>query len=87
MGRGSPIHDTFLEHNHIIVDHHARTAIDSRTQYNLLDPALLPPPVQPKLSFREKEKQVKNNRKLLAEELKSVCAVRLQRLTDANLFE
>ncbi|KAJ7050610.1 hypothetical protein C8F01DRAFT_1000445, partial [Mycena amicta] len=43
----------FLSRNHIVVDHHLRTVVDSRSQYDLLNPPPLPTkprkPLSPKL--------------------------------------
>ncbi|RDB15199.1 hypothetical protein Hypma_004687, partial [Hypsizygus marmoreus] len=33
----------FLHTNHIVVDHHERTAIDKRSKYDLLNPTVVPP--------------------------------------------
>ncbi|KAJ7785793.1 hypothetical protein B0H16DRAFT_1753716 [Mycena metata] len=77
----------FLTRNHIVVDHNARTAVDKRINYDLLGPPIAPTPKVPKVKLREKLRKTKADHKLLAEELKSICADRLQRLTDAGLFE
>ncbi|KAJ6531857.1 hypothetical protein B0H19DRAFT_1081799 [Mycena capillaripes] len=77
----------WLERNHIVIDHHVRTVVDKRCNYNLLDPAPSPPPPPPHLKLREKLKQTNTNYKPLAAELKAVCAAHLKRMTSERAFE
>ncbi|KAJ6577787.1 hypothetical protein B0H19DRAFT_1062367 [Mycena capillaripes] len=77
----------WLERNHIVIDHHLRTVVDKQTNYNFLDPKPLPPLKPPLVKLRDKLKKTKTDHKLLATELKAVCAARLERLTAENTFE
>ncbi|KAJ6588373.1 hypothetical protein B0H19DRAFT_1057569 [Mycena capillaripes] len=77
----------WLERNHIVIDHHLRTVVDKQTNYNLLDPKPLPPPKPPLIKLRDKLKKTKTDHKLLATELRAVCAARLERLTAKDAFE
>jgi hypothetical protein len=45
--------------NHIVIDHHECTVVDKRVNYNLLDPAPLPPPKLPLIKLREWMKTTK----------------------------
>jgi hypothetical protein len=49
----------WLERNHIVIDHHERTVIDKRTNYNLLDPAPPTPPKAPPMKLRDRLKKTK----------------------------
>jgi hypothetical protein len=77
----------FLKRNSIVVDHSDGSVIDKRTNYNLLDPVIASPPPPPKPKLREHLKKTKADHETMAKELHTVCATRLQALTDANLFE
>jgi hypothetical protein len=68
----------FLSHNRIVVDHHARTAIDKTTGFDILNPAPPPPPPTPKKKLKQFFTELQEDRKLLVAELKMVCAERLR---------
>src|ERR1700683_5534137 len=55
----------FLTHNHIVIDHHACTAIDKTTGFDLLNPILPMPPPPPKMRLEEFFQQLKADRKLM----------------------
>ena len=61
----------FLEFNDIILDHSLRSCIHKHTGYNLINPALPPPPKVLKPKLRE---QLKTNRRYKAAALKELIA-------------
>ncbi|CAK5268356.1 unnamed protein product [Mycena citricolor] len=77
----------WLERNHIVIDAEARTVIDKRVQYNLLDPAPLPPKPSPRLGLKDCLKRTRADLGLLQAELKAVCKTRRLDMLSRNLFE
>jgi hypothetical protein len=67
----------FLSHNCIVIDHHAQTAIDKTTGFDILNPVAPPPLAPPKKKLKQVFAEVQENRKLLIAELKMVRAERL----------
>jgi len=67
----------FLSHNHIVIDHHARTAIDKTTGFDILHPVPLPPLAPLKKKLKEFFSELQQDHKLLVAELNMVCAERL----------
>ena len=65
---------SLLEQNRIICDHKMRTCIHKGTNYDLLNPPEVKPPLPPKLRLREEIKITKANRKETLRELVSVVA-------------
>jgi hypothetical protein len=70
----------FLVHNHIVIDHKAHTVIDKKSNFDLLNPTPPPAPKPPKRKLKDLFKEVQQDRKLLAAELKWVCADRLNHI-------
>ncbi|KAJ7223019.1 hypothetical protein GGX14DRAFT_656874 [Mycena pura] len=70
----------FLYRNHIVIDHFLHTVVDARVNYDLLNPAPLPPHAKPRKKLREAMKEVMHQRKLLAAELRVVCEQRRVKL-------
>ena len=70
----------WLAHNSIITDHSARTCIDKKTSYDLLNPVPVVPPPPPKLKFHEQIKNVKADKKLVLAEVLMVCNDRIKHL-------
>lgn len=68
----------WLEWNHIITDHAARTCIDKKTSYDLMNPPIILPPPPPKPRLREQIKTTKADKKLVLAELMMVCHDRLK---------
>lgn len=79
----------FLTHNKIVVDHDERTAIDKESGFNLLDNSHVMPrdSIKKMVPPKVKRRLFLESRKAMMVELKSKCAERLSKLTDANLFE
>jgi hypothetical protein len=63
----------FLAHIDIVVDASARTVIDKKCNFDLLNPVAPPPPPAPKMKLREFFKELQADRKLMVAELKMVC--------------
>ena len=68
----------WLERNFIVTDHAARTCIDKRNSYDLLNPPIIVPPPPPKPQLREQLKTLKADKKLMLAELMMVCHDRLK---------
>jgi hypothetical protein len=68
----------WLEWNHIVTDHAARTCIDKKTSYDLINPPIILPPPPPKPRLREQIKMTKADKKLVLAELMMVCHDRLK---------
>ena len=68
----------FLIHNNIVTDHAAHSCIDKKTGYNLLHPPIILPPRPPLLKATVQIKQTKAAKKLMLEELTSVCQKRVK---------
>lgn len=66
----------FLSHNFIVTDHSARTCIDKRNKYDLLNPEAAPLPKRVKPKLKEQLEQVQADRKLMLAELKYVLRAR-----------
>jgi len=67
----------FLSHNRIVINHHAWTAIDKTTGFDILNPMPPPPPHAPKKKLKQFFMELQEDRKLLVAELKMVCTERL----------
>jgi len=63
----------WLEQNHIVMDHAARTCIDKIKLYDLLNPPLILPPPPPKPHLKEQLKMTRADKKLVLAELMMVC--------------
>ena len=63
----------WLERNHIVTDHTARTCIDKIKLYDLLNPPHISPPPPPKPRLKEQIKLMKADKKLVLAELMMVC--------------
>ena len=68
----------WLERNHIVTDHAARTCIDKINCYDLLNPPCISPPPPPKPRMKEQLKRTKADKKLVLAELMMVCHDRLK---------
>ncbi|KAJ7243929.1 hypothetical protein B0H12DRAFT_1236287 [Mycena haematopus] len=77
----------WLEKNSIVIDHEARTAVDKRVNYDLLNPPAPKAPPREIVKLKEKLKKTKTDHKALAQELKQVCEIRKRSLEERNLFE
>jgi hypothetical protein len=67
----------FLIHNDIVTDHKARSCIDKKTGYNLLNPAPILPPPPPRMRAKDQIRFTKAAKKVALDELKSVCQKRI----------
>jgi hypothetical protein len=77
----------WLARNNIVIDHSARTVVDKKTNYDLLNP-VAPKPTPPRRERPiEKRKRTKRDHIEMARELKAVCAVRRERLEAEGGFE
>lgn len=78
----------FLSHNKIVIDHDLRTAIDKKTDFDLLKPLKnVHEPRRISLTKKQKTKYIKECRKLLLVELKWRCSMRRDELENSNAFE
>jgi len=68
----------WLVHNSIVIDHAARTCIDKKNAYDLLNPPKIVPPPARKLRLCEQIKETKADKKLALAELMLVCNDRLK---------
>ena len=68
----------WLERNFIVTDHAARTCIDKKNAYDLLNPPNIIPPPPPKPRLCEQNKTTKADKKLVLAELMLVCHDRLK---------
>jgi len=68
----------WLVHNSIVIDHAARTCIDKKNAYDLLNPPKIVPPPACKLRLHEQIKETKADKKLVLAELMLVCNDRLK---------
>lgn len=77
----------WLEKNHIVIDHHARTCIDKRCNYDLLNPSpRIPVPPKRNSPAATHRQTIKDHKTMLAE-LKYVCHERLVELSRTSSFE
>lgn len=77
----------FLECNSLVIDAEARSVVDKRSGFDLLNPPVIPVPLVPKLKLCDKIKQTKDDVKLLKAELNWMCAVQKRDLVKRNAFE
>ena len=67
----------FLIHNDIVTDHKARSCIDKKCGYNLLNPVPVSPPRAPRMHARDQIKFTKAAKKASLAELTAVCQKRI----------
>jgi len=78
----------FLSHNHIVVDHHAHTAIDQTCGVDLLNDSSNILPAKPvKLSPKNKRKYITECCKLMLAELEWKFALQCNKLEEDGAFE
>jgi hypothetical protein len=67
---------SFLIHNEIVVDFAAHTAVDKKSNFDLLNPGEIPVPPIEKLKLKEKQLKFKKDYNLFKRELKEVLEPR-----------
>ena len=67
----------FLVHNDIVTDHKARSCIDKKCGYNLMNPAPIAPPRPPRRRAKDQIKFTKAAKKATLAELTAVCQKRI----------
>jgi hypothetical protein len=74
----------FLSHNNIVVDASARSAVDKKSGFDLLNPVIPKTPI-PKKKLKDFYKELKADRQLMVAELNMVCHE--QKLRTKHMFE
>lgn len=77
----------WLERNHIVIDHEARTVIDKRCGFDLMNPPPLKSSPPPRMKLREKLRKTDRDHKSMMKELNAVCDTRRLSMENDNLFE
>ncbi|KAJ7718298.1 hypothetical protein DFH07DRAFT_784980 [Mycena maculata] len=77
----------WLQKNHIVIDHNARTVVDKRSLFDLMNPPEPKTAPAPRPKLRERLRETDREHKTMLKELNAVCDSRRQHMENNKLFE